>query len=165
MARRDHVFLEVPQDSIAENPFHARATVNSLLADMNDMKSHTAWAEKHAAQRGHSPTTSATVARVLSAGIKGRRGQWEKKFARRAQQSCPGLTAEMTWIITNFDKEYEQTVYDLLAARTTEFHIGVWSERQINQAAAKVLEETRVQVAEKAAMQFVSNSQLSSMEG
>ena len=78
-------------------------------------------------------------------------------MARRAEWDSPGVTAEMIWILTSCDPEDEDALYDVLEDRTKELHTGVWSERKLNQAAAKVLAETRVQ--------FSCECQRRSMEG
>ena len=165
MAKHDHVLMEVPLDSIKQNPFHAPATDESVLKNIKDMRSHTAWCEKQAAKRGHRPTSGKTVARLLSAGVKSRHGKGLREMVRRAERDSPGVTAEMMWIITTCDPEGEDALYDVLEDRTREFHVGVWSERKINQAAAKVLAETRVQFSEIQSTEFSYECQRRSMEG
>ena len=157
--RHDHVLMGVPLGSIKENPFHAPATDESVLKNIKDMGSQLA------AKRCHSPTSGKIVARLLSAGVKSRYGKGLREMARRAKRDASRVTAEMMWIVTTSDPEGEDALYDVIKDRARELHIAVWSERTLNQAAAKVLEKTRNEFSEIQAKELFYKSQHRSMEG
>ena len=91
---------DIALESIAQNPYHAPATPESILRNLNDMRSHTMWCENQATKLGRDSAVAARVARVISSVVDGESADGLNFTVRQFRHFCPRVTAEMLWIVT-----------------------------------------------------------------
>jgi len=145
----------IPLWSIRPNPNHAPASPETIQENLRAMKNHALWCRTHfekwmAAQQ--SPVAPGPedredvadlVARVMSAGLKGKSGEAFREMAR-AFRSLKGLgrvTAEMTWIIVTCDPDDEQFLFCLVANLAREKMAISMNEPAFEKASEQILIE------------------------
>jgi len=116
-----------PQFYLAPNPHHAPADSETLLANLREMQDHAHWCQIHsekwmAAQQSpvaprpdEHRSLAATVARLMSVGLKGESGNKFRELAKAISPHNPQVSAEMMWIIMACDAEDEQSLFSFLA--------------------------------------------------
>jgi len=139
---------DIALESIAQNPYHAPATPDSILRNLNDMQNHRMWCESQATKLGRDPAVADRVARIISAGIAGERAEGLNFMVEEFRILCPRVTAEMLWIITTCDPEDEQCLYAWLADRTHAVKADDVSQEKFMEVAERILREVAMEIAE-----------------
>jgi len=140
----------IPLDQIAFNPHHAPALPETILMTLREMKNHETWCRTNFEKwmdAQHSPgaprpeehrSLAQTVARVMSAGLKGKSGDKYRQMVEAFQELNPEVTSEMMWIIMACDVEDEQTLFSFLANLVRE-KLSINLDEQAFEAASETI--------------------------
>ena len=139
----------IPLWSIAQKPNHAPADENTVPANLREMQNHAKWCETNfekwmAAQQ--SPVApgpedhedvAELVARLMSAGLKGKSGNELREMSEALRSCNEQVTAEMMWIIMTCDPEDEQSLFCCLANLAREKMAISMNEQAFEEASEK----------------------------
>ena len=141
---------DISLGSIAQNPYHAPATPDSILRNLNDMQNHRMWCEAQASKLGRDAAVADRVADIISAGIAGENAETLNFMVEKFRTHCPHVTAEMCWIITTCDPEDEQRLFRWLANRAQAVKADDMTQEKFPQMAEEILRKVALDIAHQA---------------
>ncbi len=136
----------VPADLVKPNPFGEQCTGESMQTTLDEIGTIEQWTTKYGRMCGHSTSMMASIARLLTEGVK----QWNfKPTMEKVYSLSPGATPVTWWIYLNTENNTDKKLYSKLATCVQDFHPFVWNEETTRAWAVAYLRAVRAEMQEE----------------